>query len=89
MTLVPQRLAGAILLALAGAVGAVVLRRRRTGRDGSEGAREAHQPLTCACGAEYHVVGTGRHQVIWPAGEDQKNALMSSECPSCGRPLEA
>ena len=89
MTLVPKRLAVALLVVLAGAAGAVGLRRVRARRGGATDAPEAHQALTCACGAEYRVVGTGRHRVIWPAGSGQEQALMSSECPACGRPLEA
>jgi hypothetical protein len=57
--------------------------------DDNGGAAAAEDRITCACGAEYRVVGMGRHRVVWPAGKDQRDALTSSECPSCGRPLDA
>ena len=53
----------------------------------ADGAEAEH--LTCACGADYRVVGMGRHRVVWPAEKDQRDALTSSECPACGRPLDA
>jgi hypothetical protein len=65
--------------------------RWRSGRrqdDGGAGA-PAEERITCVCGAEYRVVGTDRHRVVWPADGDQRDALTSSECPACGRPLDA
>jgi len=61
--------------------------RMRGGKD-EGGAERAETGITCSCGAEYRVVGMDRHRVVWPAGEDQRAALTSSECPACGRPLE-
>jgi hypothetical protein len=62
-----------------------LLRRRSTGPDHDAGT----QRWTCACGQEYEIVGTGRHRVVWPAGGDQRDAVMGDECPSCGRALAA
>ena len=69
----------------------VVARWRGGGREdeGASGSAAAEDRVTCACGAEYRVVGMGRHRVVWPADGDQREALTSSECPSCGRPLDA
>ena len=72
--------------AVAGAVGARVVAKRRGDTEPSP-ASERH--WTCACGAEYRVTGAGRHRVYWPAGGDEREAVMSSECPNCGRPLDA
>jgi|tagenome__1003787_1003787.scaffolds.fasta_scaffold16907664_1 hypothetical protein len=72
--------------AVAGAVGHRIITRRRADAAGSA---DAHESLTCACGAQYRVVGTGRHRVYWPADADERGALMSSECPECGRSLDA
>jgi hypothetical protein len=49
----------------------------------------AEQRFTCACGAEYRIRGAGRHRVYWPVNGDEREAVMSSECPNCGRPLDA
>jgi hypothetical protein len=62
-----------------------LLRRRGSGEDTTA----PEQRWTCACGAEYHLVGTGRHRVIWPAGGEQSDAVMGGECPACGRSLAA
>jgi hypothetical protein len=72
--------------AFAGAVGGRLLTRRRAGQ-ADPAAPE--QRWTCACGAEYRVTGAGRHRVYWPADGSEREALMSSECPHCGRPLAA
>lgn len=77
-----------IILGLAGAVAAAVGRRilsRR--RDHAAGSTEPDQRWTCACGAEYRFTGAGRHQVFWPADGDARDAVMSKDCPQCGRPL--
>ena len=71
--------------AVAGAVGRRIITRRRADAAGSA---RGDEPLTCACGAQYRVVGTGRHRVYWPADADERGALMSSECPECGRSLD-
>jgi hypothetical protein len=77
-----------IILGLAGAVAAAVgrhiLSRRR---DHATGSTEPEGRWTCACGAEYRVTGVGRHQVFWPADGDPRDAVMSKECPQCGRAL--
>ena len=65
-----------------------LLARARGEKDDEGGGERAESGITCSCGAEYRVVGTGRHRVVWPAVEDQRAALTSSECPACGRPLE-
>jgi hypothetical protein len=75
----------ALVGAVAGAVGGRILTRRR-GDAGTSGPRE--QRWTCACGAEYRIVGSGRHRVYWPADGDDREAVLSSECPRCGRPLD-
>jgi hypothetical protein len=75
----------ALVGAVAGAVGGRILTRRRGGA-GTSGPRE--QRWTCACGADYRMVGGGRHRVYWPAEGDDREAVMSSECPRCGRPLD-
>ena len=62
---------------------------RRADQDDGRGGTAAEDRMTCTCGAEYQVVGTGRHRVVWPAEKDQRDALTSSECPACGRPLDA
>jgi hypothetical protein len=62
--------------------------RRTDGEEGGDGAAQEER-LTCTCGAEYRVVGKGRHRVVWPADGDQRDALTSSECPACGHPLDA
>jgi hypothetical protein len=67
----------------------LVARWRGGGREDEGGGRAAEDRITCACGAEYRVVGMGRHRVVWPADKDQRDALTSSECPACGRPLDA
>ena len=61
--------------------------KEERGDEGGGGAAEDR--LTCACGAEYRAVGMGRHRVVWPADRHQRDALTSSECPACGRPLDA
>jgi hypothetical protein len=76
----------ALCAAVAGAVGRRIITRRRG--DASDSA-PSQEPVTCACGARYRVVGTGRHRVYWPADADERDALMSSECPECGRRLDA
>jgi hypothetical protein len=62
-----------------------ILRRRRSGEDTTA----PDQSWVCACGAEYRLVGTGRHRVIWPADGEQSDAVMGGECPACGRSLAA
>jgi hypothetical protein len=76
----------ALVGAVAGAVGGRLLTRRR---DDAAGSAAPEQRWTCACGAEYRVTGTGRHRVYWPVEGDEREALMSSECPQCGRVLAA
>jgi hypothetical protein len=76
----------ALVGAVAGAVGGRIVSRRRAG---SASPNEPEQRWTCACGAEYRVVGSGRHRVYWPLDGEQREAVMSSECPNCGRPLDA
>jgi hypothetical protein len=78
----------ALIGAVAGAVGGRIVAKRR-GATGTEPSAAPEQRFTCACGAEYRIVGTGRHRVYWPVGGDEREAVMSSECPSCGRPLDA
>jgi len=83
-----MRGAGAAASAIAAGIAALgirqLVRRRRTADTTAP-----EQRWTCACGAEYRVVGTGRHRVVWPADADQSDAVMGGECPACGRPLAA
>jgi hypothetical protein len=75
-----------LLGAAAAAPGARFLLLRR----GAAPERADHETrLACGCGAEYRVVGTGRHRVVWPADAGQDQAVMGKECPACGRPLAA
>ena len=76
----------ALVGAVAGAVGRRILTRRRGDVAGSA---QPEQRWTCTCGAEYRVVGKGRHRVYWPADGNERDAVMSSECPQCGQPLDA
>jgi hypothetical protein len=76
----------ALIGAVAGAVGGRIVAKRRGGTEPSPAPEHF---FTCACGAEYRIVGSGRHRVYWPVGGDEREAVMSSECPSCGRPLDA
>jgi hypothetical protein len=43
----------------------------------------------CACGARYRVSGLDRHRVYWPAGASEGEAVLGTDCVSCGRPLPA
>jgi hypothetical protein len=72
--------------AVAGAVGGRIVAKRR---GEAEPPPVAEQRFTCACGAEYRIRGAGRHRVYWPVNGDEREAVMSSECPNCGRPLDA
>lgn len=76
----------ALVGAVAGAVAGRIVSRRRAGNASPE---VPEQRWTCACGAAYRVVGSGRHRVYWPLDGEQREAVMSSECPNCGRPLDA
>jgi hypothetical protein len=76
----------ALVGAVAGAVGRRILTRRRG--DVAGHAQQPEQRWTCECGAQYRVVGVGRHRVYWPVDGDQREAVMSSECPQCGRPFD-
>lgn len=78
--------AAAIGAAVAAAGIRHLLRRRRRA---VEDTAASEQRWTCACGAEYRVVGTGRHRVVWPADGEQSDAVMGDECPACGHSLAA
>jgi hypothetical protein len=76
----------ALVGAVAGAVGGRIVAKRR---GDAEPSPAPERRWTCACGAEYKVTGAGRHRVYWPVDGDERQAVMSSECPNCGRSLDA
>ncbi len=77
------------LIGAAAAAGTRELLRRRSGGGEAADPEQPEQRWTCECGAEYRVVGTGRHQLYWPVGGAQDEAVMGDECPACGRALAA
>jgi hypothetical protein len=84
----------ALALAVAVAAGAATLaaRRARQGAGGSTGGEAAGEPSAeptvwvCACGAEYRVVGAGRHQVRWTVDAPEDQPVLEDHCPACERP---
>ena len=83
-----------VLAALTAGLAATVARRRRSDATPWEAPRTEEPPeeprmVTCTCGTEYRMTGSGRHRVYWPADAPDDQPVLGDECPQCGEPLPA
>jgi hypothetical protein len=57
--------------------------------------REDLQPATnlaartwrCGCGADYRIVGSGRHRIYWPLQAPPDQPITDGRCAQCGSAL--